>query len=173
MGTTVSVQVLGHGTSSRARNERRRAAERAMAWFERVESVCSRFIAESELRQLSTRIGEAVVASDMLFEVVQFALAVADATGGKFDPTVGHRMEARGFNREHRTGSVVRTAVDAPDDVSYRDVTVDAQARTITLHRPLVLDLGAMAKGLAIDLASNELDDFGDFVVEAGGDLFL
>src|SRR6187455_1916167 len=115
-----------------------------MAWFERVESVCSRFIAESELRQLSTRIGEAVVASDMLFEVVQFALAVADATGGKFDPTVGHRMEARGFNRSHRTGDVVSAMINAPTDISYRDVSLDANARTITLHRALVLDLGAV-----------------------------
>ena len=173
MGTVVSVQVVGHGSSARARRERRHGVDRAIAWFERVESVCSRFDSRSELRRLSTRIGEPVAVSDMLFELVQFALAVADATDGAFDPTVGHRMEARGFDRAHRTGEVVRSAIDAPRDVDFRDVTLDADARTVTLHRPLLLDLGAVAKGLAIDMAARELTSFGDFAIDAGGDLYL
>jgi thiamine biosynthesis lipoprotein len=35
-----------------------------------------------------------------------------------------------------------------------------------------VIDLGAVAKGFAIDLAANELKEFKGFVVNAGGDLF-
>jgi hypothetical protein len=34
-----------------------------------------------------------------------------------FDPAVGKRMEARGFNREHCTGETFRTAI-APDDAA-------------------------------------------------------
>ena len=173
MGTIVSVQVVGHGTSQRARRERRRAVERALGWCTHVETVCTRFDANSELRRLSTRVGEGVAVSDLLFEAVQFALAVADASDGAFDPTVGHRLEARGFDREHRTGNVTRSGINAADDVSYRDVTLDANARTITLHRPLLLDLGAVAKGLAIDMAARELAPFADFAIDAGGDLFL
>ena len=40
--------------------------------------------------------GVPVAASPVLFEAVQFALAVAHETGGAFDPTVGHTMEAHG-----------------------------------------------------------------------------
>lgn len=173
MGTIVSVQVVGHGTSQRARRERQRAVERALGWCTHVETVCTRFDENSELRRLSTRVGEGVAVSDLLFEAVQFALAVADASDGAFDPTVGHRLEARGFDREHRTGNVTRSGINAADDVSYRDVTLDANARTITLHRPLLLDLGAVAKGLAIDMAARELAPFADFAIDAGGDLFL
>jgi thiamine biosynthesis lipoprotein len=36
-----------------------------------------------------------------------------------------------------------------------------------------VLDLGAVAKGLAIDMAARELRPFGDFAIDAGGDLYL
>ena len=43
---------------------------------------------------------------------------------------------------------------------------------TITLRRPIVLDLGAVAKGLAIDLAAHELASFESACVDAGGDLF-
>ena len=173
MGTMVTVRVIGHGTSQRARRERTQAVDRAIAWFARVEAVCSRFDAQSELRRLSARIGDAVPVSAMLFEAVQFALAVADVTQGAFDPTVGHRMEAHGFNRAYQTGEVAASGIEAADDVSYRDVTLDAEARSITLHRPLVLDLGAVAKGLAVDMASRELAPLADFLIDAGGEGFV
>jgi thiamine biosynthesis lipoprotein len=37
----------------------------------------------------------------------------------------------------------------------------------------LILDLGAVAKGLAIDLAARELRPFVNFAIDAGGDLYL
>lgn len=149
------------------------AVDRAFEWFRLVEAHCSRFDPSSELMQLAQQPGTAVVVSDLLFEAVRFAIEMAAHTGGAFDPTIGHAMEGRGFNREHRSGSVVRTEIDAPGDVSYRDVECDADARTITLRRPLILDLGAVAKGLAIDMAARELRRFHNFGVDAGGDLYL
>ena len=123
--------------------------------------------------QLTARIGVAVPVSAILFESVRFALRVAEEAGGAFDPTVGHQMESRGFNREDRTGAIIRTAINPADDVSYRDVHLDPVQRTITLLRPLILDLGAVAKGLAVDTAARELQPFTDFSIDAGGDLFL
>lgn len=149
------------------------AVDRAFGWFYQIEACCTRFDDQSELMRLATRAGEAVPASAILFESVQFALKVAEETGGAFDPTVGHRMQARGFNREHRTGAVVRTSIEAADEVSYRDVRVDPERRTVTLLRPLILDLGAVAKGLAIDMAARELEPFTNFSIDAGGDLYL
>ena len=67
--------------------------------------------------QLSTHVGVPVPASAILFEAVRFALSVAEDTGGAFDPTVGRRMEARGFNREHRTGQTVRSPFPHDDGV--------------------------------------------------------
>jgi FAD:protein FMN transferase len=99
-------------------------------------------------------------------------MAVAAETGGAFDPTVGHAMETRGFNREYRTGQIVHTRL-APAAVSYRDVRLDPTRKTIMLLRPLILDLGAVAKGLAIDLAARELEPFENFAIDAGGDLYL
>ena len=94
---------------------------------------------------------------------------------GAFDPTVGVTMEARGFNRDYRTGTAAPTglAAEATGPVSYRDIAVDAEAKTIALGRPLLLDLGAVAKGLAVDLAAHELATCRDFAVNAGGDLFV
>jgi thiamine biosynthesis lipoprotein len=147
--------------------------ERAFDWFRRIEECCTRFDDRSELRRLTAQIGIPTPASAILFEAVQFALAVAEESGGAFDPTVGHAMETRGFNREYRTGQAVRSELASDGPVSYRDVRLDPARKTITLLRPLTLDLGAVAKGLAVDLAARELQPFENFAIDAGGDLYL
>jgi len=165
MDTLVTITAVPPGAES--------AIDRAFGWFYQIEECCTRFDSSSELMQLTTRARTAVPVSAMLFECVQFALKVAEETGGAFDPTVGHRMERRGFNRNHRTGQVICTGIVPEDDVSYRDVHLDPAHRTIQLERPLILDLGAVAKGLAIDMAARELQPLADFSIEAGGDLYL
>jgi thiamine biosynthesis lipoprotein len=160
MGTLVSIEVDAPDA----------VIERAFEWFHLVESHCSRFDAASELRQLT--VGKSTPASPILFEAVRFALTVAEETGGAFDPTVGAAMAARGFNRHYLTREV--TDVPGPlDGISFRDVQLDEHERTILLQCPLTLDLGAVAKGLAVDAAARELQPFRDYAIDAGGDLFL
>jgi thiamine biosynthesis lipoprotein len=158
MGTVVSIEV----------DAPEGAVTRAFEWFRQVEAVCSRFDPASELRSLP--VGTPTFASSILFEAVSFALMVADETDGAFDPTLGSRMAARGHNRHY----VSRALTDAPgtDDASFRDVVLDADERTILLKRPLTLDLGAVAKGLAVDAAARELQGFHDFCIDAGGDIY-
>jgi len=167
MGTVVTIHVASSGADEEA------AIERAFGWFHEIEDRCTRFSARSELMQLTAQVGVAVPASPILFEAVNFALLVAEESGGAFDPTMGRQMAARGFNREHRTGEVVPN-VAAPDrDISYRDVELDPDKGTILLRRALTLDLGAVAKGLAVDTAARELEPFQNFSIDAGGDLYL
>ena len=165
MGTLVSMEVVRGAPAD--------ILDRAFGWFHEIEKRCTRFNPASELMQLGTHIGEPVVVSEILFEAVRFALTVAEETDGAFDPTVGHRLEARGVNREHLTGETVRSDAACTDDVSYKDVKIDPARKTITLLRPLTLDLGAVAKGLAVDMAARELAPFRDFAIDAGGDLYL
>lgn len=165
MGTLVTIEVL--------RPDADAAIDRAFHWVREIESRCSRFDDDSELMQLTARVREPVAASPVLFEAVRFALCVAEDTGGAFDPTIGRRMEMRGFNREDRSGRTVCSSVSIEEDVTYRDVDVNVEQRTITVRRPLVLDLGAVAKGLAVDAAARELEPFKDFAIDAGGDLYL
>ena len=173
MGTVVTIQVIGHGADQQQAIERQESVERALDWFRRVEECCTRFDARSEARQLTAQIGSPVPVSAILYEAVQFAVAVAEESGGAFDPTIGYSMEARGFNREYRTGNIVQTALEQGQPASYRDVRLNPDRKTITLLRPLILDLGAVAKGLAIDMAARELKTFEDYAIDAGGDLYV
>ena len=144
MGTVVTFQVVGAPDSA--------GVARAVDWFRTIEACCTRFDEASELRQLCARVGDPVAVSEMLFQALEFSVMVAEESGGAFDPTAGPAMIA---------GS------------SFRDVSLDAERRTVTLRRPLMLDLGGVAKGLAVDAAARELQPFGDFAIDAGGDLYL
>ena len=166
MDTFVTIEVPGHDADDAS-------VEPAFAWFAEIEAHCSRFNPQSELRQLIARAGQAVPVSVILFEAVRFALALAAETDGAFDPTVGRSMEKHGFNREYQTGRTVESAVNPEISVTFRDVELDPENLTITLKRPLVLDLGAIAKGLAVDMAVRELQKFQNYMVDAGGDAYV
>ncbi len=172
MGTIVTIEVAGESAGDS--DSRERSIDRAFSWFREIERICSRFEPESELNLLSSAMGTPVVVSQPLFEALAFALAVAEDTDGAFDPTIGRELEQLGFDRNHRSGAVVaHNQIAADRRSSWRDVTVDAENRSVTLRRPLVLDLGAVAKGLAVDLAARELQPHSDFAIDAGGDLYL
>jgi thiamine biosynthesis lipoprotein len=80
-------------------------------------------------------------------------------------------MQVLGFNRNYLTGETISSANEAGARCSYRDIELDPTNRTVTITRPLVLDLGAVAKGFAIDLAAEELKPLENFAINAGGDI--
>ncbi|TAK16225.1 MAG: FAD:protein FMN transferase [Acidobacteria bacterium] len=164
MGTIVTIATVGDAGD---------AVTRAFDWFRQVEARCSRFDLSSELSLISAAPGKAIPVSDLVFEALRFALHVAEVSGGAFDPVVGGAMAARGFNRHYLTGDRLLPRTDLQADATFRDVALDARDKTVTLQRPLTLDLGGLAKGLAIDLAARELAPVRDFSIDAGGDLFL
>jgi thiamine biosynthesis lipoprotein len=173
MGTVLTIEVVLQSDTESVRRDVEQAVDDAMGWCRGAEDVCSRFDPNSELRRLIAQPGVPVSVSPMLYEVLQFAMACAEASDGAFDPTIGGRMEARGFVHHYQSGAASGSGAAVEPDVTYRDVVIDPEHRTVTLRRPLVLDLGGVAKGLAVDLAASALREYRNFVVDAGGDLFL
>ena len=166
MDTVVSIEVPAGGDRARA------ACARAFSWFAQVEHACSRFEEDGEVVRLAQTVGKPVPVSALLFEAARFGMAVARETEGAFDIAVGALMERRGFDRSYRTGRRQRFGAGCLG-ATYRDIALDEPTRTITLARPLVIDLGAVSKGLAIDLAARELAPLGDYAIVAGGDLYV
>ncbi len=170
MDTVITIEVV-QAQPDGACDER---VNRAFGWFDHVEQRCSRFAESSELSALSrAETGAPVGVSPLLFELIEFALAVARASGGAFDPAVGQAMAASGYNRNYLTGQETSHRPDATREASYRDVVLNRESGTVTLLKPLVLDLGAVAKGLAIDLAAAELGCFPGYAINAGGDVLV
>jgi FAD:protein FMN transferase len=166
MDTVVDIQVVNRHSNK----EIEPAIDRAFEAFRKVEHACSRFSLDSELMEACRQIKTPVKISPLLFQPLKFALEVANQTNGLFDPTVGKAMEELGFNQHYLTKETVNSS--STDTVTYRDIVLNEQDQTLYLRKPLIIDLGAVAKGFAIDLAAYELKQFEGFVVNAGGDLY-
>lgn len=170
MDTVVFIEMVA--TTRQSDQQLRQLAEGAFGWFAEVERRCSRFDDASELRSLDRNAGAATAVSPLLFNALALALEVAELTSGALDPTIGATMERRGFDRNYVSGRRVVPAPTMATSATYRDVVLDRSAQTVTLLQPVRLDLGAVAKGLAIDLAARELRTCPGFVINAGGDIF-
>ena len=99
-------------------------------------------------------------------EVIALALAIARASAGRFDPTIGAELVE---------WSLLPRPRDAPSpraDADWRDIQVLADG-CIACAKPLWIDLGGIAKGYAVDRAIERLVEHGiaSAVVNAGGDL--
>jgi thiamine biosynthesis lipoprotein len=175
MSTAVSVQIVG------ARADAEALAAEAFAWFARVERACSRFDETSELLRLCRAGTPPTTVSPLLFEMLRVALAVADASAGAFDPTLGATLQTMGFDRHWQTSlapAPIPGALDAAGAATgstasrrWRAIHLDETHRTVRLDEPVLLDLGGIAKGFAIDLAARALHSVPSCCIVAGGDL--
>jgi thiamine biosynthesis lipoprotein len=144
------------------------AVDAAFAEIARVHGLMSFHESQSDLSRLNREAFVHDVPVDVrTFEVLRFALELAEASDGAFDPTVAAQAVAAGVLP--RPDSPI-----SPDpEASWRDVELDAARRAVRFRMPLWLDLGGIAKGYAVDLALDTLRGAGcvQASVNAGGDL--
>ena len=138
----------------------------AVAEFERLEQLLSRFRESSELSQLN-RAGSLAAGPD-LRRVVELALAARERTGGRFDPTVHDALVGAGYDRTFDEIAETHTPPAAPRPAAGGvEVTRDA----IVLDDGVRLDLGGIGKGYAAERAAEILAVGGPCLVNAGGDI--
>jgi FAD:protein FMN transferase len=169
MGTSVMVLLPRTRTAEVARVER---------LFATWQATCTRFDPDSELSRLNGAQGAPVVVGALLFGVLSTALQAARATDGLFDPTLLRSLEAIGYDRDFDAvvaGSPhVPTSFEAmPPTGGWREMRLDPGLRTAQLPAGVGVDLGGLAKGMAVDAAIADLSDREVQVaaVDAGGDL--
>lgn len=101
-----------------------------------------------------------------LWRVLRAALALAHASGGRFDPAIAGRLVDSGHLPAPQGAPVPH------GQACWRDIELLSQHR-VRFLRPLWIDLGGIAKGYAVDRAVAVLRMHGvrAGVVNAGGDL--
>ena len=150
------------------------AAVEVEALFAEWHEALSRFIPDSELSRLNARAGTPVPVSPLLFGVLEKALRAANATNGLFDPTLEPTIRELGYDRTFATIGRDGAPVHAHPSVgAWRHVVLDRSARTVELPLGTGIDLGGIAKGMAVDASIALLESRGveSAMVEAGGDL--
>ncbi|MGC8488818.1 MAG: FAD:protein FMN transferase [Clostridia bacterium] len=169
MGTVLTIRVVGPGSATAMRD----SILRAVAGMRAVEAACTRFDPDSPASQLGRTPGRWLAVPPPLFHALAIALEVAELTDGRFDPSVGAHLEELGFNRHYVTGRTVSHGISPREPVSFRDIQLDPDGYRARVEKPMVIDLGAVAKGLAVDLAAQELRAHQGFSIDAGGDIFV
>jgi len=167
----VAVDYTVMGTSARiiVPKEKRALADSAYTQMLLVDSLMSVWKQETELSRLNARGGMRV--SPLTLSCIRIALAAAERTSGAFDPTVWPLVHAWGFDSDSPHIPAPESLEAARGLVNWRLVSITGDS--VSLGPGQRLDLGGVAKGFALDLASAKLRELGceDFLVEIGGDI--
>ncbi|MBL4686591.1 MAG: FAD:protein FMN transferase [Nannocystaceae bacterium] len=173
MGTRVSLNVWLPPDKTAA--EAGAAMQAALDAMSRIEDMMSEWQADSELSRISAAAGgEAVAVSPELVEILARARVIAAETQGAFDPTFHGVGQLWSFAPGATPPPAAAIAEKLPL-VNYRNLHVDREAQVVRLAKAgMMLGLGAIAKGYAVDRASAVLVARGliHHVVEAGGDTY-
>lgn len=109
-------------------------------------------------------------------QVMARALAIAETTGGAFDPAIGRLVDAWGFGPIPIAGLPGEPQIAAARARSgWRHLALSTSATGAHLHQPgaIALDLSGIAKGHAVDAVAALLGAAGfvHHLVEIGGEL--
>ncbi len=136
------------------------AAEAAFDRIHQLNTSFSDYEDDSEVTLLNRTAGQgrAVVVSQDLWNILLRAQALARQTDGAFDVTVGPYVNLWRRARRHREFPRSDLLERARAAVGYENLRLDSRYRTAELRVPnMRLDLGAIAKGYAIDEALKTL----------------
>ena len=144
--------------------------------FAQREAALSRFRPGSELSRLNAAAGTTVPVGALLLASVESALAGARATDGAFDPSLNAQIRRLGYDRsfdEIAAGPGMREGGGIGPGGAWRRIVIDRDWSCVTLPGGVALDLGGIAKGMAVDASIALLRDAGveAALVSAGGDL--
>lgn len=120
--------------------------------------------------------GRTMEISDQLVKLLQAGQRYSSESDGMFNPAIGQLIGLWGFHRDEPPGgpppdpAAIKALVDAHPAMG--DIRFDGN-RASSDNPVVSLDLGAYAKGYALNLAIDKLRQmgFGNAIVNAGGDL--
>lgn len=148
----------------------------ARAEVDRLESLWSRFLPDSDISRVNRAAGTPVEVTPATIALVKRAEQAWRATGGAFDPLLGASLAALGYDRtfdQVRTHSAGTLTGQATPAAAARRPRIDAVHGTIEIPPGTALDLGGIAKGWTADLVAGALLRRGaaGACVNVGGDL--
>ena len=159
LGTYVEVSVpVTHAASADAAFEVVRQVHQLMSFHEEGSDV-------SRVNRADA--GEIVSCDPSTIAVIELAKRLYETTGGLFDICVAPRLVRSGYLPADSSVALRRFDDSSPDDIEI------LEGNRIRLRRPVMIDLGGIAKGYAVDRAIECLLQQGvpAAMVNAGGDL--
>ena len=164
MGTTFEILIASDDTVVESAEYARQAAQAAFDEVDRLEKDLSRFIESSDISRIN-KIGsrEPVRVSIDTFECLQLATRLHRETGGAFDAAIGALLACwrtpAGTPRQPTSKEVAK----AKALTGMERVVLDRKNLTVrTKTAGVLLDLGGIGKGFALDKAAETLREWAD-----------
>jgi thiamine biosynthesis lipoprotein len=153
-------ELVLHGTDPVAL---RAAGEEALAEIERLEDRLSLYRPTSEIAHLNARAArEPVPVTPELFALLQRAQTLHQQSGGAFDITIAPLVKCWGFMTGSGRLPAPEAVAEARARVGMALVHLDPQTLTVRFAREgVMLDLGAIGKGYAVERAAELLREAG------------
>ena len=109
----------------------------------------------------------------MLYEVLQKANKVSEATNGAFDVTVMPLVNAWGFGFKKGIFPTEAQVDSLRKIVGYHHIKLTTDSLLIKGNSAIMIDCGAIAKGYGVDCVAKVLRDHGvlNYMVEIGGEV--
>lgn len=153
----------------------RKAIAAAYAEIARIETLLSRYRSESQISFINQSAGKEqfIPVTSEVSTIVARALQYTDMTGGAFDITVGPLINAWGIGTQRERIPEAEELQQLLELVAVGNVELDPE-QGIRLRAPeMIIDLGGIAKGYAIDRGIEVLREQGITMalINAGGDL--
>ena len=170
MGTFVHVVVVANDSDTA-----REGVAAAMKEIRRVDELMSDFKNDSDIGRANAEAAKhPVQVSESTYEVLQRSVEFSKLTDGAFDVTVGPLVDL--FRTSKKTGiaPTEEQIAAAKTKVGFEKLELDDQNRTIRFSvQGMRLDLGAIAKGYAVDEATEAAQRCGALgaMVDIGGNI--
>ncbi len=141
----------------------RAAGEEAIEEIHRLEALLSLYRPDSEIATLNREAHlRAVRVSPEVFRLIEHALLLSAGTGGAFDITVAPLLKAWGLMKDGGHVPTDEVLASARACVGRQWVELDAARSTVRFARTgVMLDLGSIGKGYALDRAAERLTEAG------------
>lgn len=150
--------------------------QKAFEEIARVEDMMSCYKKESEISRINAEAFKAPVrVSDELFGLIQESIEYWRMTRGAFDVTVEPLMVLWPFYKDKIVLPAKSKVTETLKSVGADKLELDPEKKTVRFTHPrMALDLGAIAKGYAVDRAIQVIRAAGVrcALVNAGGDLY-
>ena len=168
MDTVVRIKVV-HSDSKKAH----KAIEAAFAEMERIDGLMNFYNPDSEVSRINRSQGKNVKVNPEVIEVMAASLKYSRLTDGAFDISVAPLLELWDFKDgqhppdENKINEVLGL-------VGYKMIGIDKGKKTVRLPQAgMMIDLGGVAKGYAVNRACQVLEDMGisSALIDAGGDI--
>lgn len=173
MGTTYTVKVV----SPEPELNRNSVSEEIKLRLDKVNEQMSTYIETSDLslfNQSNTTDWMKIPAD--LFNVIEEALRINNLSNNAFDITINPVVNLWGFGPGKQLSTIPDESEihEALGKVGSQNIHLNAESYEIRKDNPdLTIDLSAIAKGFAVDLIANFLDELGfiNYMVEIGGEI--